>query len=39
MPKKTPQKSNTKKPAAKSLKEKRHDKKVKKDGPDRGLGV
>jgi hypothetical protein len=39
MTKKAPQRTNAKKPAAKSLKEKRLDKKSKKDGSDRGLGL
>ncbi len=39
MTKKAPQRTNAKKPASKSLKEKRLDKKSKKDGTDRGLGI
>ncbi len=39
MTKKAPQRTNAKKPAAKSLKDKRLDKKSKKDGSDRGLGI
>lgn len=39
MAKKTPQKSNHKKPAAKSLKEKRQIKRTKRDGPEHGLGI
>ncbi len=39
MTNKAPQRTNSKKPAAKSLKEKRLEKKSKKDGTDRGLGI
>lgn len=39
MAKKAPQKANQKKPAAKSLKEKRQIKRTKRGGPDQGLGL